>query len=48
MLFQVAAVLLLPLVWELDGIWISGVLAELGAFVVTIAFVLKQRKKYNY
>ncbi len=48
LLFQSAAVLLLPLVLELDGIWYSAVLAEVMAVVVTVVFLLKKRKKYGY
>ena len=46
--FQVIAVLLLPLILKIDGIWISIVVAELLAAGVTILFVLGNRKKYNY
>ena len=28
LVFQIAAVLLLPLIWQIDGIWISIVVAE--------------------
>jgi len=48
LVFEVAAVLLLPLILGLDGIWISAVAAELMAVVVTAAFLLGKRKKYRY
>ena len=48
LVFQVAAVMLLPLIWELDGIWISIVVAEVMAVVVTVLFVVGLRKKYHY
>ena len=48
LVFQIAAVLLLPLVWEIDGIWISIVVAEVMAFVVTMLFLAGNRKKYRY
>jgi Na+-driven multidrug efflux pump len=48
MVFQVAAVLLLPLIWELNGIWISIVVAEVMAVAVTVAFMIGMRKKYHY
>ena len=38
LVFQVAAVLIFPLIWEIDGIWISIVAAELMAAVVTFLF----------
>ena len=46
--FQVAAVIILPLIWGIDGIWCSVVVAELMAFAVTICFVIAQRSKYHY
>ncbi len=48
LVFQVAAVLLFPLVWGIEGIWISIVAAELMAAGVTVLFLLKMRKKYGY
>lgn len=48
MVFQIAAVLIFPLVWGIDGIWGSIVIAELMAALVTILFVLAMRKKYHY
>ena len=46
--FQVAAVLLLPLLWGLDGIWISIVVAEVMSLGVTAAFLLAKRRRYGY
>ena len=48
LVFQVAAILILPLVWGIDGIWISIVVAELMAALVTMAFLVGMRKKYRY
>ena len=48
LVFQVAAVLLLPLLWKLDGVWLSMVAAEVMAVAVTAAFLLAKRKKYGY
>lgn len=48
LVFQVAAIILLPLVWGMDGIWISIVAAELMAAVVTAAFLIGKRRKYHY
>ena len=45
---QVAAVMLLPLVWELDGIWAAIVAAELIALALTAGFFFKYRKQYHY
>ncbi len=48
LVFQGSLALLLPLRWELDGIWASIVLAEALALVVTIAFLIGKRKTYRY
>ena len=48
MVFQVAAVLLLPLLWKIDGVWISIVVAEFMAIALSAAFLVGKRKKYNY
>ncbi len=48
MVFQVAAVLLLPLLFDLDGIWISLVVSELAATVVTAVFWLVKEPKFGY
>ena len=48
LIFQVAAVLALPLAWGLDGIWFSIVAAELAALMVTVACFFMFRKRYHY
>ena len=48
LVFQVAAVLLLPMIWKLDGIWLSIVVAEVMSLAVTIAFLIKKQKRYGY
>lgn len=48
LLFQVAAVLIFPLIWELDGIWMSIVFAEILAVFVTLLFLKANRSKYQY
>lgn len=48
LLFQVAAVLLLPAIWDIDGIWMSIVVAEFMAVVLTAAFLATKRRKYHY
>lgn len=48
LVFQIAAVMLLPLIWEIDGIWLSVVAAELAAALLTITFMVAMRKKYGY
>lgn len=48
LVFQIAAVLVLPIFWGVDGIWSSIVVAELLAVVVTFLFLRGNRKKYSY
>nr|WP_305114750.1 MATE family efflux transporter [uncultured Acetatifactor sp.] len=48
LVFQVAAVLIFPLIWGLDGIWFSIVAAELVAALVTALFLVGKRRKYRY
>jgi putative MATE family efflux protein len=48
LVFQIAAVMLLPLIWGIDGIWWSIVVAELMAAVVGLIFLVIKRKKYQY
>ena len=48
MLFQVIAVLVLPIFFETDGIWYSLFVAEMLAMVVTFAFFVMKREKYQY
>ena len=45
---QIAAVLLLPMILGLDGIWLAIVAAELAALILTVFFTLKYRKRYHY
>lgn len=48
LVFQVAAVELLPLVLGIDGVWWSIVAAELMAVVFSVIFLILKRKKYRY
>ena len=48
LVFQIAAVLLLPLIWEIDGVWISIVVAEVMAAAISAVFLVVKRKKYHY
>ena len=44
--FQVGCVLVLPIVWGIDGIWLSLVIAEALAALVAVAFLAGMRKHY--
>ena len=48
MVFQVAAVLFLPMLWGIDGVWISIIVAEFMAVVFSALFLIIKRKKYHY
>lgn len=48
LVFQVAAVLLFPLLWQLDGIWLSIVAAEVMSVVVSALFFIARRSRYGY
>ena len=49
LIFQVAAILLLPLLIPgTDAIWLAVVLAELLGLAVTVYFFLRMRKVYHY
>ena len=47
-LFQVAAVLILPIFWGINGVWLSIVAAELLAMGVTVLCLGKYRARYQY
>ena len=48
LLFQVAAVLLLPLVLGIDGIWLAVTAAELAALAVSAAMFVTKDKVFHY
>lgn len=47
-LFQIPAVLLFPILWKLDGIWISVGAAELMCVLLSVCLLLKNRQRYKY
>lgn len=48
LIFQSTAVIVLPMIWELDGIWLSITVAEVFALIISVTFLAAKRKKYNY
>lgn len=48
LIFEIGAVLLLPIAFGVDGIWSSIIVAELIAVGMTAAFFIGKRKKYHY
>ena len=48
MVLQIISVIVLPLLWGIDGIWISIIVAEFMAVAISLIFLYAKRKKYNY
>lgn len=48
LVFETTAIIMLPIIFGVDGIWGSVVLAELMAAVVGIGFIHKMRTRYCY
>lgn len=48
LVFQIAAVLIFPIFWGIDGIWFSIVAAEVMAVMVSTAFLVGKQKRYHY
>lgn len=48
LLFQISMIFILPAIWGLNGIWLAVVFAEILALVVSILFLVCNRKKYEY
>lgn len=48
LVFQTAAVIIMPKILDIDGIWWSIVVAEFAAVVLSTFFLVIKRKKYKY
>ncbi len=48
LVFQTAAVILLPLIFKIRGVWISIVIAELMTIIFSAMFLIIKQKKYHY
>ena len=48
LVFQLASLILLPELWQIDGVWWSAVAAEVLALVLTVFFLVCKKKKYHY
>lgn len=48
LVFQIIAVLILPMILGIDGIWMAIIAAELMSLAVTIAFLINKKKVYHY
>lgn len=45
---QAIMILVLPMIWGIDGIWAAVIVAEVISLIVSGGFLLGNRKKYNY
>lgn len=48
LILPVVCIILLPMIWQLDGVWFSLVASELIGIAVSLFFLLANRKKYQY
>ena len=48
LVFQVAAVTVLPVLWNIDGVWAAVVAAETLALLLSAVCLVGKRKKYGY
>lgn len=48
LIFQTGAVLILPLLLGIDGIWWAVAVSEVMAFLISAVFLVVKRKKYHY
>ncbi|MBR2847290.1 MAG: MATE family efflux transporter [Clostridia bacterium] len=48
LVFQVAAILLLPIWWGINGIWSSIIVAEFMAAFLGAVFIIIKKKRYGY
>jgi len=44
----VITILVMPAIWGINGIWISVLVAEFLAMIVSTICFIKNRKKYQY
>ena len=48
LVFEISMVLYLPTILDVDGIWLSAVLADMFTVIVAFAFIIGKRKRYHY
>lgn len=48
LVFPVICIVLLPMLWQLDGVWYSLVASEVLSVSVSVLFLIGKRKKYQY
>ena len=48
LVFRIAAVMLLPYLWGLDGVWSAVCFSEIASTIFTAVFVIAYAKRYGY
>lgn len=48
LILPVACIIVLPMIWKLDGVWFSLVLSEVLGVFVSMGFLFGKKKKYGY
>ncbi len=48
LVFQIAAVCLLPFLFGIDGIWLAVTAAEAMTLLITVTFFIRNKKRYHY
>lgn len=48
LVLPVAAIIVLPLIWQLDGVWYALAGSETASIFISLTFLLAKRKKYGY
>jgi len=48
LVFQCAAVIFLPILWGVNGVWISIIVAEAMAVILSTIFLVAKQKRYHY
>lgn len=46
--FETLSVIILPIFFKLDGVWMAITVAEICAFLISMSFLISKREKYNY
>lgn len=48
LIFQIAAIVILPVLWDVNGIWMAIVAAEIFALVLSVICFIARKDKYHY
>lgn len=46
--FQISAVMVLPIFWGIDGVWSAGIVSDFLALMLALTFIIALRNKYGY